>query len=107
MAGTVMSPKAPDNSSDGNGGATIKLLYFATAASFTRRDAELLSEPLPLRQLFDVLDTKYPGMHQKVLSSCAVTVNLEYVDMPQGEGEEGPVIQAGDEVAIIPPVSSG
>ena len=38
-----------------------------------------------------------------------MTVNLEYVDVVDGEGEgEGElVIKVGDEVAIIPPVSSG
>ena len=47
-------------------------------------------------------------MKDKVLSSCAVTVNLTYIDI---DGEDAPdaglVIKEGDEVAIIPPVSSG
>ena len=46
-----------------------------------------------------------------MLSSCAVTINLEYVDI-ESDPEHGvskidQVIQEGDEVAIIPPVSSG
>jgi len=39
-----------------------------------------------------------------VLDSCALTVNLEYVDLDDLEEE---MIKEGDEVAIIPPVSSG
>ena len=48
-------------------------------------------------------------MRSAVLDSCAVTVNLEYVDVEVegGEEEAGVVINEGDEVAIIPPVSSG
>jgi molybdopterin converting factor small subunit len=38
---------------------------------------------------------------KKILSSVAVAVNLEYVEMSEGE------IKPGDEVAIIPPVSGG
>jgi molybdopterin synthase sulfur carrier subunit len=91
----------------------FKLLYFAAASSFTKTSSENLSAPLPLSELFDVLDKKYPGMRQKVLESCAVTLNLEYVDMEEDEDasgtkkEGGVIIQEGDEVAIIPPVSSG
>ena len=48
-------------------------------------------------------------MTKAVLGSCAVTVNLEYVDVEEEGGKEkaGVVINEGDEVAIIPPVSSG
>jgi len=46
-----------------------------------------------------------------VLSTAAITVNLDYVDVEESqeglEDSKGPVIQEGDEVAIIPPVSSG
>lgn len=82
------------------------ILYFASASSYTSKDSEALPAPLPLSKLFETLDEKYGGMKAKVLESCLVTINLEYVDMPEN-GEEGPVIKEGDEVAIIPPVSSG
>ncbi|PTB69829.1 hypothetical protein BBK36DRAFT_1109853 [Trichoderma citrinoviride] len=84
----------------------FSILYFASAGSFTGRDAESLPAPLPLSKLFAELETRYPGFRAKILDSCLVTVNLDYVDVPD-EGEEGPVIQEADEVAIIPPVSSG
>ncbi|KAK0940131.1 hypothetical protein LTS16_000778 [Friedmanniomyces endolithicus] len=85
------------------------LLYFASATSFTRRSHDFFSAPLPLSQLYDAVEKKYPGIREKVLSSSALTVNLDYVDVEEEvqKGEKGMVIQAGDEVAVIPPVSSG
>lgn len=94
----------------------FSILYFASAASYTNKTSEDLKAPLPLVELFDELERKYPGMKEKVLSSCAVTVNLDYVDV-EVEASNGiskgmqssttMIIREGDEVAIIPPVSSG
>jgi len=84
------------------------ILYFASASSFTSRDSEALEAPLPLSKLFKTLEDKYNGMKAKVLESCLVTVNLEYVDLAAGAGGDHEyIIKEGDEVAIIPPVSSG
>jgi len=90
----------------------FNLLYFASASSYTEKASEHVPAPLELTKLFEALEERYPGMRENVLSSCAVTVNLEYVDLDIGsEPEEttktAKVIQEGDEVAIIPPVSSG
>ena len=82
------------------GNATV--LYFASVADFAARESEDLPAPLPLGKLFDVLEERHPGMRD-LLGSCLVTVNLEYVDLAAGDG----VIEVGDEVAVIPPVSSG
>ncbi len=88
--------------------ARFLLLYFASAASYTSKESETIEAPLPLSNLFKVLEKKYIGIKQKVLDSCLVTINLEYVDMPDGEkGDSEIFIKEGDEVAIIPPVSSG
>ncbi|KAK0822266.1 hypothetical protein LTR03_018256, partial [Friedmanniomyces endolithicus] len=59
--------------------------------------------------LYNAVEKKYPGIQEKVLSSSALTVNLDYVDVEEEsqKDEGGLVIQAGDEVAVIPPVSSG
>lgn len=57
---------------------------------------------MPLAQLFPNLEKRFRGISQKVLQGCAVSVNLEYVDV-----DEEMTIQAGDEVGIIPPVSGG
>ncbi|EPE29259.1 MoaD/ThiS [Glarea lozoyensis ATCC 20868] len=91
------------STSDGS----FTILYFASASSYTSKDAEVLAAPLPVAKLFDLLEEKYTGIKSKVLESCLLTVNLEYVDVPSDASSTGLVIKAGDEVAIIPPVSSG
>jgi molybdopterin converting factor small subunit len=85
------------------------ILYFATASSYTSKASETLPAPLPLSKLFNTLEERYSGFKSKVLESCLVTVNLEYVDVPNETPCAGTetVIQEGDEVAIIPPVSAG
>ncbi|KAI1345740.1 molybdopterin synthase sulfur carrier subunit [Xylaria sp. FL0043] len=89
----------------------FNVLYFASANSFTSKEYDTLSAPLPIGKLFDALEEKHKGIKEKVLSSCLVTVNLNYVDVPKADSEDASepsvVIQEGDEVAIIPPVSSG
>ena len=87
----------------------FRILYFASAASFTRKSSDTLPAPMPITNLFGALETKHPGIRKAVLDSCAVTVNLEYVDVEEEDGGEkgSVVIKVGDEVAIIPPVSSG
>lgn len=87
----------------------FNLLYFASAASFTKKNSEVFEAPIRASDLFDLLEKRYPGIKDIVLSSCAVTVNLEYIDLDVDEEahESRLVIKEGDEVAIIPPVSSG
>ena len=92
---------------------TFTVLYFAAASSYTARSSEELPAPVPLAKLFPTLESRYPGITAKVLKSCAVTVNLEYVDIEE-DSEPKPdnvskrfLIKPGDEVGIIPPVSSG
>ncbi|KAL3465195.1 hypothetical protein BJX64DRAFT_275311 [Aspergillus heterothallicus] len=89
---------------------TFQIHYFASAFSYTGKNTERLPAPLPLSSLFSTLEALYPGIKQKVLNSCSVSLGDEYVDVPDpadGEGDGKVVIQDGDEVAIIPPVSSG
>lgn len=88
------------------------ILYFAAATSYTHKDYEPLPAPLPLAHLFAALEARYSGIGAGVLDASLVTINLEYVDVPRegaaADGSiEGVIIQEGDEVAIIPPVSSG
>ncbi|KAI9734391.1 MAG: hypothetical protein M1834_002498 [Cirrosporium novae-zelandiae] len=86
----------------------FRLLYFANASSYTKKQQEDFDAPVPLSKLFEILDERYPGMKQKILSSCLVTINLEYVDVEENsESQTSTIIKGGDEVAIIPPVSSG
>ncbi|KAL1852119.1 hypothetical protein Daus18300_012266 [Diaporthe australafricana] len=96
------APKAPSGH--------FNLLYFASAGSFTGKQYEALPAPLPLRKLFATLEERYSGIKPKVLESSLITINLNYVDVPEDANDGGAdevVIQEGDEVAIIPPVSSG
>ena len=84
------------------------ILYFASCSSYTLKDSEYLPAPLPLSKLFDLLEERYSGIQTKILDSSLVTINLEYVDIPDKNADENEVvIREGDEVAIIPPVSSG
>ena len=86
----------------------FSILYFASACTFTGKASEALPAPVRARDLFALLEQRYPGIAERVLSSCAVTVNLVYVDVEGGDGNEADMeVKAGDEVAIIPPVSSG
>ncbi|KAI8631768.1 molybdopterin synthase sulfur carrier subunit [Xylariaceae sp. FL1651] len=89
----------------------FNILYFASASSFTSKEYDTFLAPLSIGKLFDTLEEKHAGIKDKILSSCLVTVNFNYVDVPnsddEGALEKSVVIQEGDEVAIIPPVSSG
>ncbi|KAL2889774.1 Molybdopterin synthase sulfur carrier subunit [Ceratocystis lukuohia] len=86
-----------------NDASTFTILYFANASTFAGCESEELAAPLPVTQLYATLEKKYPGIQSAVLSSSMVAVNTEYVDLT----DETVVISAGDEVGIIPPVSSG
>jgi molybdopterin converting factor small subunit len=86
----------------------FSILYFAAASTFTKKTSEHLPAPVKARDLFAVLEERYPGIKEQVLASCAVTVDLEYVDMDEEDAADlDKEIKEGDEVAIIPPVSSG
>ena len=89
---------------------SFTILYFASAADYAGVPSESLPAPLSLSNLFSLLESRYPGITAKVLDSCAVTVNLEYVDLEESgrisDGSEF-MIRPRDEVGIIPPVSSG
>lgn len=87
---------------------TFSILYFAAAASFTGKATEHIPAPVQAGKLFALLEGMYPGITKKVLDSCAVTVNLAYMDLDGDDAADvALVINEGDEVAIIPPVSSG
>ncbi|KAF2822633.1 hypothetical protein CC86DRAFT_300327 [Ophiobolus disseminans] len=82
----------------------FSILYFAAASTFTKKTSEHLPAPVQARELFSRLEERYPGIKGKVLASCAVTVNLEYVDIDEEDAADVErEIKEGDEVAIIPP----
>ena len=83
----------------------FKILYFASAKEAAGVVSELIpldTEEMSIPQLFEKLEASHPNLKKKkILSSVAVAVNLEYVEIASGK------IRVGDEVAIIPPVSGG
>lgn len=85
------------------------VLYFAAASSYTKRKHDFFKAPLPISRLFELLEQRHIGITENVLCSSAITINLNYIDTAEevAKGEHGAVIEAGDEVGIIPPVSSG
>ena len=100
LAGIMAPAKAPEGH--------FTILYFAAASTFTGKTSEHLPAPVRARDLFAVLEERYPDIRNKVLSSSAMTVNMEYVDVGEDDAEDADKqIGEGDEVAIIPPVSSG
>jgi len=87
---------------------TFKVLYFASAKDATGLSTETIPFPDPsksiitIKDFFALLKQKHPKLAQKkILSSVAIAINLEYVDLDTA------TISPNDEVAIIPPVSGG
>jgi molybdopterin converting factor small subunit len=133
---TSTSEQTSKSTSTSTSTGTFTLLLFASASTFAG-DQETLTLPAPttLRAVFSTLERRFPGMTRQILRSSAVTVNLEYVDFDPdglleldrggggGGGEDGDgnraneqrkgedgldmLVREGDEVGIIPPVSSG
>ena len=68
---------------------SFRLLYFASAASYTKKPSEDFLAPLPVLHLFGLLESRYGGITVRVLSSSAVTVNLDYVDLGDGSSFGG------------------
>ncbi|KAI4913954.1 hypothetical protein J4E90_005674 [Alternaria incomplexa] len=84
----------------------FSILYFAAASTFTGKTSEHLPAPVRARDVFAMLEERYPDIRDKVLSSCAMTINMEYVDVGEDDAEDAnKQIVEGDEVAIIPPLS--
>lgn len=103
---TTQSQPSSTNAKD-----TFTLLLFASAKSYCSETESLqLSAPITLQQLYSELESRWPGVGEKVLKSSQIVVNLEYVDCDWEERDtkgKGIVIQAGDEVGVVPPVSAG
>lgn len=105
----MFTPSNPNTGSNHRSGTatqteTFTIHYFATASQYTSKNTESLPAPLPLSALFPLLEERYPGITEKVLCSCGVSVDGEYVDV---EVDKEIVILGHQEVAVIPPVSSG
>lgn len=80
---------------------TVNILFFAGAAEATgiKRLSQQLPDGTTLGQLVAGLGEEYPGL-RPLLASALWAVNEEYAQADR-------VLQANDEVAMIPPVSGG
>lgn len=78
---------------------TVKL--FATAREAGGRDQEILETPdgTTVAEAREVLRSHFPSL-AGILADCAVAVNRAFAT-----GDK--VLQDGDELAILPPVSGG
>jgi molybdopterin converting factor subunit 1 len=84
---------------------TFTVLYFGPMADLTgvrTEPVDAVAVPT-VGALLEHLRGRYAAVAEldPLLNTCAVAVNMDYAD-----GRDA-IIAAGDEVAIIPPVSSG
>lgn len=89
---------------------TVKVLFFASAREAAGvESASIAVAPGcgPDRLLREHVLPAYPSL-APLLAGCALAVNLEYVTRAaDGALPAVPALGAGDEVAIIPPISGG
>lgn len=88
-------------SSGGKKSIRVKVLYFARAREICGRALETwdLSSGATAKDLEAQLLRKYEGLSE-LTESCAWAINEDYADASQ-------VLEDGDEVALIPPISGG
>lgn len=81
----------------------VKVLFFARARELAGCSEATLSVPrgAATSALPALLLQAYPKLDQ-VLSSCLLSLNLDYVD-----ADAPRPLQAGDEIGVIPPISGG
>jgi molybdopterin converting factor small subunit len=77
-------------------------VYFFAAARDAADTRQISVEPQPLGRLLDALRDQFGPGFAAVLDAARVWVNGE--DPPDGEAT---AVRAGDEVAVVPPVSGG
>ncbi|XP_036385831.1 molybdopterin synthase sulfur carrier subunit-like isoform X3 [Megalops cyprinoides] len=82
----------------------VLVLYFAKSAELAGRKAETISVPCELSslQLWQELVSRHPRLCA-LREQVVLAVRQEYVVL----GDQLVSLQAGDEVAIIPPLSGG
>ncbi len=78
----------------------VKVLLFGAAADAAgTREEEITANGVTLRELFSMLTHKYPALGP-MRGTLAFAINNEYASMDE-------MVSAGDEVAVLPPVSGG
>lgn len=84
------------------GARRITLLYFAAVRERLRADREDVELPLEIRDIRALagwLETRHPGL-RGTLAACRFAVGEEF-------RTPNHVLEAGDVIAVIPPVSGG
>lgn len=78
----------------------LRILYFGVSRDQTRKDEEhfVVSQNLSVGEIRKKLLDKYPSLDD--IQSFALAVNENYAD-------DDLILEEGDTVAIIPPVSGG
>ena len=78
----------------------VKVLFFGAAADQAGiRETEVTANGVSLNELWSMLTVKYPAL-SPMRGTLAFAINGEYARMDE-------VVSAGDEVAVLPPVSGG
>lgn len=82
----------------------IDVLYFAKSAEIAGVRSETISVPQEIKasELWKELESLHPGLAD-VRNQVIFAVRQEYVEL----GDQQLLLQPGDEVAIIPPISGG
>jgi molybdopterin converting factor small subunit len=84
---------------------SVRILYFAAARDITGLTEELVQfqiESIPLCDVLESLFAQHKGLRE-IWSRSLTSVNIELVD----NDIANIMINDGDEIAIIPPVSGG
>ncbi|KAI1905206.1 hypothetical protein AGOR_G00013740 [Albula goreensis] len=82
----------------------VLVLYFAKSAELAGLKSETISVPQELtsKQLWQELENRHPRL-SAVREQVVLAVRQEYVVL----GNQPVTLRAGDEVAVIPPLSGG
>ncbi|XP_074185051.1 molybdopterin synthase sulfur carrier subunit isoform X5 [Rhinolophus sinicus] len=82
----------------------VEVLYFAKSAEITGIRSETISVPQEIKalQLWNEIETRHPRLAD-VRNQVIFAVRQEYVEL----GDQLLLLQSGDEIAIIPPISGG
>ncbi|XP_015997860.2 molybdopterin synthase sulfur carrier subunit isoform X4 [Rousettus aegyptiacus] len=82
----------------------VEVLYFAKSAEIAGIRSETISVPREIKslQLWNEIETRHPGLAD-IRNQVILAVRQEYVEL----GDQLLLLQSGDEIAIIPPISGG
>ncbi|XP_008072977.1 molybdopterin synthase sulfur carrier subunit-like [Carlito syrichta] len=82
----------------------VEVLYFAKSVEIAGVRSETISVPQEIKalQLWKEIESRHPGLVD-VKNQVIFAIRQEYVEL----GDQLLLLQLGDEIAIIPPISGG